>query len=79
MQESFGGKLDWEGAKSFFLKELLDRELYINLSEILPKIGSKLIGPWFTIKLLSSFLCTGTTFAFFQISVNLPFYMIPEK
>ena len=45
MQESFGGKLDWEGAKSFFLKELLDRELYINLSEILPKIDSKLIGP----------------------------------
>ena len=45
MQESFGGKLDWKGEKSLFLKELLDRELYINLSEILPKIDSKLIGP----------------------------------
>ena len=45
MQESFGGKFDWEGAKSFFLKESLDRQLYIKLSEILPKIDSKLIGP----------------------------------
>ena len=51
---------------------MLNRELYINLSEILPKIGSKLIR--FIAKVLSSFLCTGTTFAFFYISGNFPFF-----
>ena len=32
----------------------------------------------FFIKVLSSFLCTGTTLAFFHISGNIPFFMIPQ-
>ena len=44
----------------------------ITLSNFLPKIGSKLIGRQFFIKVLSSFLCIGTTLVFFHISGNIP-------
>ena len=32
----------------------------------------------FFIKVLSSFLCIETTLAFFHISGNIPFFMIPQ-
>ena len=44
IHKSPGRKLDWEGVKSLLLRKWLNKELQITLSNILPKIGSKLIG-----------------------------------
>ena len=43
IHKSPGRKLDWEGVKSLLLRKWLNKELQITLSNILPKIGSKLI------------------------------------
>ena len=47
IHKSPGRKSDWEGAKNLLLRKWFNRELQITLSNILPKIGSKLIGRQF--------------------------------
>ena len=44
IQESPEKKPDWEGVKSLLLWKKVKRELYIALSNIFPKIESRLMG-----------------------------------
>ena len=77
--KAFWYKPDWKGVKSLLLPKQLKREAYLSLSNIFPKIGSRLLGWQFFTNILFSFLCIRTTIGFFHISGNFLFWRDSSK